>query len=221
MKDTPTGILILSFFSRFLGVFLIIFSLMAAILGASALRTVSKDGTIGLSVSNASDNKSVIVSGTEKGLPVDIAGIQIGDSIVKYNGAPITADVITNQVMGSQVAGEKITLTIRKNGAEKDYELISIRSGLLDKLIIVLFKTIPVLLMILYVLVGFWGLIKSPYSKETILIALFCFCFGCFNYATINTGLDAENIVRKYLYFDELKRFVSLIMWFGPSFWVL
>ncbi len=221
MKDTPTGILILSFFSKFLGVFLIIFSLMAAILGGNALTTVSKDGTIGLSVSNASDNKSVIVTATEKGLPVDIAGIQMGDSIVKYNGAAITSDVITNQVMGSQVAGEKITLTIRKNGVEKDYELTAVRSSLFDKLIIVLFKTIPVLLMALYVLVGFWGLLRSPYSKETILIALFCFCFGCFNYATINTGLDAQNFVRKYLYFDDLRKFVALIMWFGPSFWVL
>src|ERR1041384_492638 len=171
--------------------------------------------------SNVVNKDFFIVEYVEKKSIAEEQGVQVGDTIVKVNDVPVTKDFDAAKVIGRQTIGTKIKYTFRKNGRLKDLELVFSASGTLDKIISVLFKTIPVMLMFLYIAVGFWGLIKSPYSNETILIALFCFCFGCFTYATVSTGADPDNFVKKYLYFDELKQFVQFIMWFGPSFWVL
>jgi serine phosphatase RsbU (regulator of sigma subunit) len=220
MKDITTGTLILSYLARFLGLFLILFSLMAAYLGFSTLSSISRDGTLGFNLGITSDTKAILITSIEQDLPAYDAGLRAGDTLTKFNGKPVTQELFNNEVARGKNAGEKTTVTLLKNGVEREIELTYVRSGVFDKLVSVLFRTIPVLLMALYVLVGFWGLLRSPYSKETILIALFCFCFGAINYATVNTGLEPDNFVRKYLYFDDMKKFVSIIMWLGPSFWL-
>ena len=221
MNDVSFKTLLLSYFVRFLGIFLILFGLMAVYLGFSTVTNVGRTGTLGCTLNMTADLKAMYVTSIEKETPAFFAGLQAQDTIIKVDGIVITPDYFNNQISEGKKVGEKTTLTVLKNGIEKNFELIYVKTPFFDSLITIMFKTIPVLIMMLYIFVGFWGLIKSPYSKETILIALFCFCFGCFNYATINTGFDPDNFVRKYLYYDELRKFISMIMWFGPSFWLL
>lgn len=221
MDEVSFKTLIISYLVRFLGIFLIIFGLMALYLGFSTITNIGKTGTLGGSLNLLPDLKAATVLSIEKDGPAFIAGIQEGDTITKVDGNAITVEYFNNELSEGKKVGEKTTVTIMKNGAERNYELTYVKNPFFDKLINVMFKTIPAIIMMLYIFVGFWGLIKSPYSKETIVIALFCFCFGCFNYATINTGLDTDNFVKKYLYYDNLRTFISVIMWFGPSFWIL
>jgi len=222
MEKISTSKIILSYFVRALGLFLLLFTIMAAYLGFSGLQYLNTLGDVPMRIDLTAENKDFfVVSYVEKKSIAEELGIQVGDTIVKVNNVSVTKDFDAAKVIGRQTIGSKIKYTFKKGGGLRDVELTFSASGTLDKIITVLFKTIPVMLMFLYVAVGFWGLIKSPHSNETILIALFCFCFGCFTYATVSTGADPDNFVKKYLYFDGLKQFIQFLMWFGPSFWVL
>src|SRR5258706_12724825 len=221
MSDVTFKTLVISYLVRFLGIFLVIFGLMAVYLGFSTITNVGHTGTLGCSLNLSADTKSVYIVSIEKEGPAFDAGLQAGDTITKVDGIAVTPEYFNKELSEGKKIGEKTTLTILRSGVEQTKELTYVKTPFFDKLITVMFKIIPVIIMMLYIFVGFWGLVKSPYSKETILIALFCFCFGCFNYATINTGLDADNFVKKYLHYDDLRKFISFIMWFGPSFWIL
>lgn len=211
----------ISYFVRLLGIFLVIFSLMATYNGISSLSNLSKEGYSGLSLSPQKDQKFLLVKKIIEDSPASHMNIQAGDTIIKFNSTMIDENFKMEESLNRKFAGEKVTFTFLKDGKEKDIEMILAPTSSFDKLVTVLFSIIPVFLMMLYVIVGLWGVFKSPYSRETILIALFCFCFGCIMYATISTGYSSDTFLKKYLLFDSLKSFISYIMWFGPSFWLL
>src|SRR5512140_2936190 len=118
MNDIPTKTLILSYLVRFLGVFLILFSLMAAYLGYTSLVTINQNGTLGGTWGLSSDSKSIYVTNVEKDMPAYLAGIQSGDTVVKVGGKPVTAEVYQNSLVQDSRVGDTITVTVRKNGTE-------------------------------------------------------------------------------------------------------
>lgn len=212
---------IVSYFVRSLGIFLIIFTVMAAVLGFSTALLVSKEGTPGLRLSEPDRNGFLTVVLANEDMPGYAAGIREGDTVTKVNGIrgkEYFEDART--VIRNRQAGTKVIFTIKKNGIETDIPVILAPLQSQEKILAVIFRILPVILLFSYVAVGLWGILRNPYANETILIALFCFCFGCFMYATINAGYDPESFVSKYLFFDRLKEFISYIMWFGVSFWL-
>lgn len=222
MHDISTPKLIVSYFTRFLGIFLVIFSLMAAIQGFVAVININKQGSTGVRFGNQSPKEDyLVVSSISENYPAYNSGIQAGDTIIKINGVPASNKELLRNELAKKEVGNKIAYTIKKGTAEKDYEVVLAPLLPLEKVIIFLFLTIPVILLMAYLLVGLWGIFKSPYATETILIALFCFCFGSFMYATVNVGVTPDSFIKKYLYFDTIREFVTYIMWLGPSFWVL
>ncbi|MCI0448383.1 MAG: SpoIIE family protein phosphatase [Chlorobi bacterium] len=221
MTDISTPKLIVSYFVRFLGIFLVIFTLMAAYLGFSSVININREGTTGMRITSAEDPIYLIISNITEDYPAYNSGLMNGDTIIKINGIPVSDKEAIKREIAKKDIGSRAVYTIKRGDFIKDYPMQYVSLAQLEKLIVFLFRTIPVTLLFAYLIVGLWGIFKSPYANETILIAMFCFCFGSFMYATVQTGTDPENFVRKYLYFDSLREFVSYIMWLGSSFWML
>ena len=222
MNDVSTPKLIISYFTRLLGIFLIIFALMAAVQGFISVININKDGSTGIRYINETEKFDyLLITTISEDYPAYSSGIQPGDTLVKINGKPVSDLAVIRAEINKKEIGEKITYTIRRGSQETNYELTLAPLNPLEKLMVFLFRTVPVFLLMAYLVVGIWGVLKSPYATETILIALFCFCFGSFMYATINVGDSSDTFIKKYLYFDSIREFVTYIMWLGPSFWVL
>jgi serine phosphatase RsbU (regulator of sigma subunit) len=222
MKEVSTIKLIISYTTRLLGVFLVIFSLLAAAQGFISLLNMNLFGSTGIRVTNTTENLNyLIITTVSEDYPGYISGIQPGDTLIKINGVPVSDKEGLKRETSRREIGSKVTYSIRKGQSIKDYEVTVAPLIPLEKVMIFLFRTVPVILLMAYLVVGLWGIMKSPYTTETILIALFCFCFGSFMYATVNVGDGPENFIKRYLYFDEMREFVTYIMWLAPSFWVL
>lgn len=222
MNDVSTPKLIVSYLTRFLGLFLIIFVLMAVTQGFISVININKDGSTGVRYINETEKFDyLLITTISDGYPASSSGIQPGDTLIKINGKPVSDLAAIRSELNRKEIGEKVTYTIRNGTKVKDYELTLAPLIPLEKLMVFLFRTVPVFLLMAYLIVGIWGIVKSPYATETILIALFCFCFGSFMYATINVGDTSDTFIKNYLYFDTLREFVTYIMWLGPSFWVL
>lgn len=222
MQDISTPKLIVSYFVRFLGVFLVIFSIIAASQGFISVININRDGTTGVRFINESEDFDyLIITTLSDNTPAFSSGLQVGDTIIAINGVTVKDKENLRKEISSREIGKKVTYRVREGKTTRDFEITAVPLQPLEKIIIFLFRTVPVILLIAYLIVGLWGIFKSPYTTETILIALFCFCFGCFMYATVNVGDAPDNFIRKYLYFDKMREFVTYIMWLGPSFWVL
>ncbi|MBZ0201713.1 MAG: SpoIIE family protein phosphatase [Ignavibacteria bacterium] len=222
MQQVKTSKLVVSYFVRFLGVFLVLFALMAAIQGFTAVLNINRDGSTGIKYQNETENPDYfLITRVSESYPSLNSGIQPGDTLIRIDGIPVSDKKAILKAQENRVVGNKVIYTIRSGKSEKDYELTLAPLIPLEKVLVFLFRTVPVLLLIAYLIVGLWGVIKSPYSTETLLIAMFCFCFGCFMYATVNVGDGPSKFLKDNLYFDTLKEFVTYIMWLGPSFWVL
>jgi phosphoserine phosphatase RsbU/P len=221
MPEISTSRLIVSYLTRFLGIFLVIFSLLAAAKGIIAVININKDGSTGVRTNTEESPDYYIVTNISEKYPAYSSGMQTGDTIVKVNGIAVSDKEQLKKELARKEVGGKLVYTVRRGAVEKNYELMLSPLSPLEKIIIFLFRTVPVFLLMSYLIVGLWGILKSPYTTETILIALFCFCFGSFMYATVNVGDSAENFISRHLYFDTMREFVTYIMWLGPSFWVL
>lgn len=210
----------ISFIVRGLGIFLIFFTLLAFIEAINSL-TASRDyGILGFDENFTSgDDSLMVVRSVMNGYPAAVAGIMKGDTVVSVNGTKLNIKDY-NKTFGEPLIGKKVTITVRRNGAEKNYELAFVPAPFYEKLIDLMFRVIPAVLMLAYVLVGFWGIMKSPYSKVTILISLFCFCFGSFMYSSINFTVTVETFTSKYLYFLQMKKYLMILALFATSFWL-
>ena len=63
----------------------------------------------------------VMIKVVEKGGPADKAGIQAKDIIRKVNGVAVKNNIDVVRAISTKLPGTKITLTIWRKGAEKDY----------------------------------------------------------------------------------------------------
>jgi carboxyl-terminal processing protease len=84
--------------------------------------TTGKYGGIGSLVRNSGDY--VVISEVYKGFPADQAGIKAGDLLKKVDGVSLkgySTEKVSEKLKGNP--GTDITLTIERNGKEKDYPL--------------------------------------------------------------------------------------------------
>jgi serine phosphatase RsbU (regulator of sigma subunit) len=210
----------ISYIVRGLGIFLILFTLLAFIEAFNYLYVARNYGILGFDENFTSgEDSAMVVRSVMKEYPADYAGIQAGDTITRVNGTVLNIKDYS-KIFGEPLIGKPVTVTVRRNGMDKDYVLSFVSPPFYEKIIELLFRIIPALLMLAYILVGFWGVMKSPYSKVTILISLFCFCFGCFMYSTINFSVMVETFTSKYLYFRQIKSGLVILSLFATSFWL-
>lgn len=84
--------------------------------------TTGKYGGIGSLVRGGGDY--VVISEIYKGFPADLAGIKAGDILKRVDGISLkgfSTDMVSNKLKGNP--GTPITLTIEREGKEKDYSL--------------------------------------------------------------------------------------------------
>lgn len=213
----------ISYIVKALGIFLIIFIVLAFTHAIGYIVVANQFGILGFDEEwlPGSDTLQVVTTVTPDYAPVKL-GISRGDTILMINNHKLQRnDFELKNYYGEPLLGKKTKVTFLKNGIPATYEFEFLPAPFYDKFLELLFRMIPVILMLSYVLVGFWGLIKSPYSRETILIALFCFCFGSFMYSSISFSVKAETFVSQYLYFYSLFSVMSFIALFASSFWLL
>ena len=208
-----------SYSVRTIGVFLIVFTMLAFGESINYIIASVNHGTLGYDEDLSNDSTAVVTS-VSKGSSAYNAGLAAGDTIVKVNGSNFNRTEY-QRLFGLPTLGKKVNITIQKDGALKDFELTYLPLPLYDKILELLFRIVPAFLMLVYILVGFWGVFKSPYSSETMLIAMFCFCFGSFMFTTIGFSVVMDTFISKYLYFNQLKRAIMMFSLFGTSFWLL
>jgi carboxyl-terminal processing protease len=95
--------------------------------GEIDLLTSGKYGGIGVSIGTA--NGKVIITGVIDGYSAQRQGLRIGDQILKIDTSDVNAlklDQISNMVRGEP--GSKVTLTIKREGDEKPFEAVLVRS---------------------------------------------------------------------------------------------
>jgi len=82
---------------------------------------VEKAGAIGVLLSDSAPN-SVTVAFISPDSPASKAGLLIGDRVIKVNGQQVLSQAAARAMMFGKV-GESISLTIERNGAEKDFQI--------------------------------------------------------------------------------------------------
>ncbi len=95
--------------------------------GEIDLLTSGKYGGIGVSIGMA--NGKVIITGVIDGYSAQRQGLRIGDEILKVDNADVDTlklDQISNMVRGD--AGTQVTLTIKREGDEKPFQVVLVRS---------------------------------------------------------------------------------------------
>lgn len=106
--------------STFLKRSVIIGALAAAAIGSSAL---AQEDRPYLGVTFTGVETGVRVTGVLPGSPADSADVELGDIVTAINGDTITAETITD-VLDDYDAGETITLTLERDGAPLELEVI-------------------------------------------------------------------------------------------------
>lgn len=218
---SPNIIKFFSYGTRVIGIFLILFTILAFGESINYIAASVEHGVLGYDEdwSKGSDTSTVIVD-ISKGSSAFNSGLNVGDTIVRINGSKITQENYS-KLHGLPILGQKVTVTVLRGNKLKDYELTYTPGPAYEKFLELLFRVVPAFLMLIYILVGFWGIFKSPYSTETMLIAMFCFCFGSFMFTTIGFSVVMDTFISKYLYFNQLKSAVMIFSLFGTSFWLL
>jgi serine protease Do len=84
---------------------------------AVAISQVTKDVADSLGLPKA---EGALVSSVEPGGPADKAGVQPGDIILKFNGAPVDTDTDLPRMVGDTKPGTKATVTVWRKGHTTD-----------------------------------------------------------------------------------------------------
>ncbi|PMS35639.1 serine protease Do [Trinickia symbiotica] len=84
---------------------------------AVAIGQVTKDVADSLGLPKA---EGALVSNVESGGPADKAGVQPGDIILKFNGAPVDTDTDLPRMVGDTKPGTRTTVTVWRKGQSMD-----------------------------------------------------------------------------------------------------
>ncbi|MCK4836668.1 MAG: SpoIIE family protein phosphatase [Candidatus Aminicenantes bacterium] len=205
---------------RFIGLFLLFFSFMALIHSFFCLRVYIKSGSIGINHEWGENGTALIITSVTKESPASKAGLKVRDTIVQINGNKLNRHNYDRlKIWGEPIAGSKIIFKIKRKNKVIDFVVERRLNPLFDRMITLLFSLIMPLLMLSYVLAGLWGLIKSSFSFETILISIVCFSFGLLMYTPVGLPF-ASSPIGKYFYLYEIKEFLSNLIAFAPAFWL-
>ena len=92
---------------------------------AVSIGQVTKDVSDSLGLPRA---EGALVSSVEPGGPADKAGLQPGDIILKFNGAPVEADTDLPRMVGDTKPGTKATITVWRKGQSHDVPITVVQT---------------------------------------------------------------------------------------------
>lgn len=204
---------------KFIGIFLLIFSIISIIQGFYDLRVSFNEGRFGFNYDIPPGKKHLEITGIVEGFPADLAGLKQGDRVLYLNGKALDEINLYN-IWGEAVAGTQMTLTVQRGDQMVDIRMTRRLMPFMDRVIRVLYLLILPALMLAYILVGLWITFKH-YSYITRLIALVCFFFGSMIIAAVDLGAVASPFTG-YLYYYQVKSIVITVSTaLAPTFWLL
>src|SRR5690349_22498659 len=124
MPSISTSRLIISYFTRFLGIFLVIFSLLAAIKGIIAVMNINKDGSTGVRTNTEESSDYYIITNISENYPAYTSGLQTGDTLIRVNGIPVSEKEQLKKELARREVGGKLVYTVKRGASEKNYELV-------------------------------------------------------------------------------------------------
>jgi len=206
-----------NFFVKIIGIFLLIFSIMSIVQGFYGLKVSFSQGRFGINYELHPDKNSLVVTNLLKDHPAEKSGLKVHDQILMMNGKTID-EKNQHTVWGDELAGSQIVMTVQRGDQELELRMTRQLMPLIDRVIRILYLLILPLLMLAYVLVGLWGILKLP-SYETKLIAMVCFLFGTF-YTAVNLGV-VNSPLTEYLKYYQVRGIVGTIgIFMAPAFWL-
>ena len=101
---------------------------LAALLGvclvASAQEKKDEEkGSIGIQVGVNDMTNEVVIVGVFKNSPAEKAGIKAGDVLLKIDGKAIKSPEDGGPIMAAKKPGDKVKLTVKRDGKDKDIEM--------------------------------------------------------------------------------------------------
>jgi serine phosphatase RsbU (regulator of sigma subunit) len=204
---------------KFIGIFLLIFSIISILQGFYDLRVSFNEGRFGFTYNIPPDKKYLEITGLVKGFPAELAGLKVGDRVMRLNGKALK-EINIYTIWGEAVAGTQMILTVRRGDQVLDIKMTRRLMPLIDRVIRVLYLLILPALMLAYILVGLWGIFKHL-SFITKLIALVCFFFGAMIIQAVNLGAVISPFM-EHLYYYQVKTIVTRVsLALAPVFWLL
>lgn len=221
MEEKKKKKLFSSFLVRIIGLLLAVYATLALLQVYFFLSSVKDQGTLGFTEEINTRDSIMIVTNLIEESPAEKKGLQNGDTITHLNGNRITIKNNTlDKLIGFPKIGNIVTIRVQKQNEIKDFEITIIPTPIKDQISELLFRIIPVILFIIYIIAGLWGTLKYPYNKETLIIGMFCFSFGTFMYIMFGFSLNIESIISRYLLFYEIKQRLMILALLAPSFWI-
>jgi len=87
-------------------------------------KKAAKRSYVGVMIAAGKDKGTILVTAVFAGGPADKAGLQVGDLILKIDGA-VPQDLQTAvKVIGALKAGRKAALLVRRDGKETEIEVV-------------------------------------------------------------------------------------------------
>ena len=201
---------------KIIGYLLLVFSILSIIHGFLGLKVSFKQGRFGWEL----DKKgSMVITKFAKGYPAETSGLKVGDKIIKVNNLPLKKnDPASISLWGEAIAGTQVIVTVKRGNEELDFKLTRKLLPLIRRVIVILNKIIIPLLMMIYLLVGLWGMNKKP-SFISNLIAMVCFSFGVL-IISINFS-SSVTFISENLYYHQIRGMISLIsIYMTPAIWL-
>jgi sigma-B regulation protein RsbU (phosphoserine phosphatase) len=161
---------------KFIGVFLLVFSVLSVIQGVYTIRVSFSKGLFGFTYDGSASEKYMEITTIVPGSASEKAGLKPGDRVIKVNGRALE-EINQDMAFADAVAGSQLAFTITRGDRELEIRMTRQLLPFVDRLLSVLYPLLLPLLMLAYVLVGLWGIHKHP-SFITHLIGLVCFFFG-------------------------------------------
>lgn len=78
---------------------------------------------IGVQIDSTYDGDGARIAGVENGGPAAGAGLKSGDVITKVNGVPVVDSTEAIVSIRSNAPGDEVTVTIERNGSEREYKI--------------------------------------------------------------------------------------------------
>jgi serine phosphatase RsbU (regulator of sigma subunit) len=142
------------------------------------------------------------------GSTAEAAGVRSGDSCLAVDGHDLHASrllsdpLVQQLVKGKMELGRELTLSLERGGRRFTARIRVERIPLLAVAGPIMLGLLTPLVMLGFVLVGVWGLLRGPRTYEVLLIALLCFALGSLLFQPLSVG-------------DPSGRF-----WTGPFYWI-
>lgn len=204
---------------KFIGIILLLYAVASIVHGVYALQVSVRQGRFGFNYNDTRLPHEFLITSVTKGFPAAEAGLRGGDKVLSMNGKKL-AEIDFNTIWGEEVAGSGIRMVVERDGKIHEVTMTRRLLPFMDRIGRVLTHLIIPLLMLAYILVGLWILLRhlSFISK---LIAMVCFCFGGLLMVAVD-ATRAASPISEYIDIIVVRGWINMFcLVLAPAIWLL